>query len=408
MNKTTIKQSALCTMTKAIFLSAMTMASLTTSAQQAIFDKLNTTSPEVHADGSVTLRLLAPKADTVTVTGDFKPVDWQTLPMTRNEQGLWSVTVPALPAEMYMYAFNVDGVRTIDPGNTYVNRDVTTLSNIFVVSHEQGDKGYNYKSNATPHGNVAKVWYDSPTLKMTRRMTVYTPAGYDGKKRYPVLYLLHGMGGHENAWAEQGRAAQIMDNLIAQGKAKPMIVVMPNGNPNCEAAPGEWTPGLYTPGHWTIKQKAAATMEDSFDDIVKYVDTHYRTIAKREGRAVCGLSMGGGHTFGISLLMPRTFNYYGLFSAAPSFHNAMHGKKLDDVLKTDTQIQQRIAALRDSKPQLYWIGIGKTDFLLESNNTLRSYFDSVGMPYEYYENEGGHIWRNWRIYLDMFAQKLFK
>ena len=187
-----------------------------------------------------------------------------------------------------------------------------------------------------------------------------------------------------------------------------MIVVMPNGNPNCEAAPGEWTPGLYTPGHWTIKQKAAATMEDSFDDIVKYVDTHYRTIAKREGRAVCGLSMGGGHTFGISLLMPRTFNYYGLFSAAPSFRNAMHGKKLDDVLKTDTQIQQRIAALRDSKPQLYWIGIGKTDFLLESNNTLRSYFDSVGMPYEYYENEGGHIWRNWRIYLDMFAQKLFK
>ena len=139
-------------------------------------------------------------------------------------------------------AFNVDGVRTIDPGNTYVNRDVTTLSNIFVVSHEQGDKGYNYKSNATPHGNVAKVWYDSPTLKMTRRMTVYTPAGYDGKKRYPVLYLLHGMGGDENAWAELGRAAQIMDNLIAQGKAKPMIVVMPNGNPNCEAAPGEWTP----------------------------------------------------------------------------------------------------------------------------------------------------------------------
>ena len=372
MNKTTIKQSARCTMTTAIFLSAMTMASLTTSAQQAIFDKLNTTSPEVHADGSVTLRLLAPKADTVTVTGDFKPVDWQTLPMTRNEQGLWSVTVPALPAEMYMYAFNVDGVRTIDPGNTYVNRDVTTLSNIFVVSHEQGDKGYNYKSNATPRGNVAKGWSDSPTLKMTRRMTVYTPAGYDGKKRYPVLYLLHGMGGDENAWAELGRAAQIMDNLIAQGKAKPMIV------------------------------------EDSFDDIVKYVDTHYRTIAKREGRAVCGLSMGGGHTFGISLLMPRTFNYYGLFSAAPSFHNAMHGKKLDDVLKTDTQIQQRIAALRDSKPQLYWIGIGKTDFLLESNNTLRSYFDSVGMPYEYYENEGGHIWRNWRIYLDMFAQKLFK
>lgn len=393
---------------KGLLAVALVAASLTASAQQAIFDKLNTTSPEIHPDGRVTFRLYAPEAKKVEVTGDFKPTDWQTLPMERSSEGLWTVTTPVLPAEMYMYSFTVDGVRTIDPGNSYVNRDVTTLSNIFLITHSTGDKGYDYRFNATPHGNVARVWYDSPTLKMHRRMTVYTPAGYDGKKRFPVLYLLHGMGGDENAWAELGRAAQIMDNLIAAGKAKPMIVVMPNGNPNCEAAPGDWAAGLYTPGHWTIKQKAAATMEESFGDIVAFVDKHYRTIAKREGRAVCGLSMGGGHTYGISLLTPRDFDYYGLFSAAPGFVYTMNEKTFDEVLAADSTLQERMAALCASRPRLYWIGIGKDDFLYKDNATLRRYLDSINMPYEYFENEGGHIWRNWRIYLEIFAQKLFK
>lgn len=393
---------------KSLLAVALVAVSLTASAQQAIFDKLNTTSPEIHPDGRVTFRLYAPEAKKVEVTGDFKPTEWQTLPMERSSEGLWTVTTPVLPAEMYLYSFTVDGVRTVDPGNSYVNRDVTTVSNIFVVTHSVGDKGYDYEFNATPHGNVAKVWYDSPTLKMRRRMTVYTPAGYDGKKRFPVLYLLHGMGGDENAWSELGRAAQIMDNLIASGRAKPMIVVMPNGNPNCEAAPGDWSAGLYTPGHWTIKQKAAATMEESFGDIVAFVDKHYRTIAKREGRAVCGLSMGGGHTYGISLLTPRDFDYYGLFSASPGFVYTMKEKTFDEVLATNSTLQERMAALNASHPRLYWIGIGKDDFLYKDNATLRRYLDSINMPYEYFENEGGHIWRNWRIYLEVFAQKLFK
>lgn len=396
-------------MRKTLLAATALLMSLGMSAQQAIFDKQNATSPQVNADHTVTFRLFAPDAKSVTVTGDFKPTDWERLDMKRDERGMWSVTTPALPPELYMYSFTVDGVRTTDPSNAYVNRDTQTLSNIFIVSGDKGDKGSLYSFNDTPHGNVAKVWYDSPQLKMHRRMTVYTPAAYDGKKKMPVLYLLHGMGGDENAWSELGRAVQIIDNLIAEGKAEPMIVVMPNGNPNCEAAPGEWSAGLYTPGHWTIKRQAVMSMEESFMDIVRYVDSHYRTIARREGRAVCGLSMGGGHTFALSLLYPDTFDYYGLFSAAPGFSSVVENKKdFAQALDTETALQQRIARLQKSQPRLYWMGIGETDFLIKDNEALNAYLNKIGMPHEYYKNTGGHIWRNWRIYLSMIAQKLFK
>jgi enterochelin esterase family protein len=232
-------------------------------------------------------------------------------------------------------------------------------------------------------------------------MTVYLPAAYDGKKRFPVMYLLHGHGGDETAWGDLGRASQIMDNLIAEGKCVPMIVVMPNGNPTCNAAPGWWHEGMYTPDGNAFNQRGAkATMEESFLDIVKYIDSHYQTIAKREGRAVTGLSMGGGHTFGISRLYPETFDYYGLQSAATRM--AFGGS--DNQAKFDEQM----ARLFNSKPKLYWIAIGKEDFLMQMNNDLRKYLDEKGYKYEYYENDGGHIWRNWRIYLTMFAQKIFK
>ena len=160
---------------------------------------------------------------------------------------MWSYTTAVLSPELYSYAFNVDGLNINDPANIYMNRDISTYSNIFIITKTKGDKGYLYSVNEVPHGNLAKVWYESPTLKMQRRMTIYTPAGYDKGKAYPVLYLLHGAGGDENAWSELGRASQIMDNLIATGKAKPMIVVMPNGNPDCQAAPGEWSKGMYKP-----------------------------------------------------------------------------------------------------------------------------------------------------------------
>ena len=315
---------------------------------------------------------------------------------------------------MYSYTFNIDGMTGVkDPANIYVNRDIVSFTNIFIISNEKGDKGDLYKVNEVPHGNLSKVWYDSPTLKMQRRMTVYTPAGYDKGGKYPVLYLLHGAGGDENAWSELGRAAQILDNLIATGKAKPMIVVMPNGNPNCQAAPGEWSFGMYTPGFRDggsgPRTPAVASIPESFMDIVNYMDKNYRTVKSRAGRAVCGLSMGGGHTFHISLLYPNTFDYYGLFSAGLHLGgNQIQGASFADQIKADPNFAQQSAKLFASKPKLYWMGMGKTDFLYQSTVDLRNYWDSKGYDYEYVETDGGHIWRNWRIYLTMFAQKIFK
>ena len=395
--------------------------SLTAMAQEALFNSSNVKSPVINDDGTVTFNLYAPKAVKVTVEGDFLPkviIDTPFGPqesqgkaeLKEGANGVWSYTTDKLQPELYSYAFTVDGLRMNDPANVYMNRDITTYTSIFIITEKEGDKGNLYSVNEVPHGNLSKVWYDSPQLQMKRRMTVYTPAGYeDSKEKYPVMYLLHGAGGDENAWSELGRAAQIMDNLIAQGKAKPMIIVMTNGNPNCQAAPGEWSKGMYVPSFMGHTGKAVNSMEGSFMDVVKYVDSHYRTIKKRAGRAVCGLSMGGGHTFAISRLYPETFDYYGLFSAGLHLNGTIDPKApFYEQLKTTTEAQNQLEKLFKSNPKLYWIAIGKTDFLYKSNEDLRKYLTEKNYKYEYVETDGGHIWRNWRIYLTDFAQKLFK
>ena len=390
-------------------------------AQQALFGGNEIVSPEVKADGSVVFRLYAPKAVKVEVTGDFLPQVKISTPMGEVEQpgvaamqegkdGVWTYTTAPLEPELYYYTFRVDGMTYLDPSNVYMCRDIATYTNIFIVEKTPGDTGDLYSVNDVPHGNVAKVWYDSPTLKAKRRMTVYTPAGYDKGGRYPVLYLLHGAGGDEDAWPTLGRAAQILDNLIAAGKAKPMIVVMPNGNANCEAAPGEWSKGMYKPtfmGH--MASKPVASTEESFPDIVKYVEKNYRTLKGKKNRAICGLSMGGGHSFAISKLYPDMFDYVGLFSAAiPMKGNNDPQQTTLERMNNDPEFARQMAALFGAHPKLYWIAIGKTDFLYKANADYRKYLDSKGYPYEYLETEGGHIWRNWRIYLGLFAQKIFQ
>ena len=401
------------------------MCCMSAPAQEKLFDRANVQSPVVNPDGTVTFNLFAPKAVKVEVTGDFLPTRTVEIPgrgsydapgvaaLTEGPDGVWTYTTGKLAPEMYSYTFNIDGMTGVkDPANIYVNRDIVSFTNIFIVSEQKGDKGDLYRVNEVPHGNLSKVWYNSPTLKMQRRMTIYTPPGYDKGGKYPVLYLLHGAGGDENAWSELGRAAQILDNLIATGKAKPMIVVMPNGNPNCQAAPGEWSWGMYTPGFGNSgtgpKEPAVATIPASFMDIVNYVDANYRTVKKREGRAVCGLSMGGGHTFAISLAYPTMFDYYGLFSAGLHLGTGSRNQSFAEQIKNDPDFAQQSARLFGSKPKLYWMGMGKTDFLYQSTVDLRDYWDSKGYKYEYVETDGGHIWRNWRIYLTMFAQKIFK
>lgn len=300
--------------------------------------------------------------------------------------------------ELYSYTYLVDSLRINDPNNVYMLRDVASVSNIFIIPGERADL---YRVSNVPHGTISKVWYDSPSLGMSRRMTVYTPAGYEkGGRRYPVFYLLHGMGGDENAWAELGRAAQILDNLIASGKAEPMIVVMTNGNASQEAAPGETSSGLVPP---TIRlpKTMDGSFEASFPEVVDFIDSNYRTLADKSHRAIAGLSMGGFHSLGISREYPDMFDYVGLFSAAI--------KPNDDVKSpVYTDIDRKLKTQFDRKPALYWIAIGNTDFLYDANTQYRRILDEKGYPYVYYETPDGHIWKNWRIYLTEFVPKLFR
>jgi len=384
--------------------SLMAMGSV---AQQQLGQRPRVSSPVVNVDGTVTFKFYDPTAQSVSVVGDFNETGRQQLSMQKQANGVWTTTTGVLAPELYSYSLTVDGQRFVDPANSYVNRDISTLSNIFIVSQSASDKGHLYAVNNVPHGTLSRVWYDSPTLGQQRRMTIYLPPTYDGTKRFPVMYLLHGHGGDETAWCDLGRASQIMDNLIAEGKCVPMIVVMPNGNPSCNAAPGWWHEGMYTPDGNAFNQRGAkSTMEESFMDIVNFVDTHYQTIKKRSARAVTGLSMGGGHTFGIARLYPEVFDYYGLQSAACRMPKELLPSTPNSRLNDDFDGQ--MARLFASKPKLFWIAIGRDDFLMEMNTELRQYLDAHHYPYEYYENDGGHIWRNWRIYLTMFAQKIFK
>ena len=366
-------------------------------AQQALWGGPKLLSPEIHENKTVTFRIKAPKAVKVQVLGDF--LSKGVADLVENKEGVWEYTTPEpLAPELYSYAFVVDGLKVNDPNNVYMIRDVATVNNIFIVGGERADL---YKVNKVPHGSVAKVWYHSPSLGIDRRMTVYTPAGYETSgKRYPVFYLLHGMGGDENAWSELGRAAQILDNLIAQGKAEPMIVVMTNGNADLEAAPGESSLG-YMPPTTRLGKTMEGSFETHFPEVVKFIDKNYRTKANKKNRAIAGLSMGGFHSLHISKQYPDMFDYVGLFSAA-----IMPGKNATSPVYKDMEGKLKLQFAK--KPALYWIAIGKTDFLYKANREYRKLLDEKGYPYEYFENEDGHIWRNWRIYLTEFTPKLFK
>lgn len=393
-------------------------------AQQALFGGGEIKSPEINADHTVTFRIQAPKAVKVQVSGDFLP---ETLIDT--PQGKWAVSIPAdlvekngvweyttaapLEANYYTYNFIVDGKKELDMMNVFVNRDVKTLTNYFIVSNEKGDQGDLFTVNDVPHGTVRKCWYDSPSLGMKRRMTVYTPAGYEeSSKKYPVFYLLHGSGGDEEAWFTQGRVTQVLDNLIATGKAQPMILVMTNGNAYEEAAAGERAGGFEQPemvmGGVKPGMKEAA-FELSFPDVRKYVESHFRTLNDKSHRAIAGLSMGSFHTEHISKYYAGEYGYIGLFSGA-SAGDGRRGAAEAGTCPVYSNFDQQMANLfsKKNKPNLYYIAIGKTDFLKEGNDALLKYMDEKGYPYEYRETEGGHIWRNWRTYFIEFAQKVFK
>jgi enterochelin esterase-like enzyme len=360
-------------------------------------------SPEILPDKQVTFRLFAPKANEVTVSGEWMTGFGASVPLVKNDTGLWTLTVGPLNPELYGYTFSVDGVRMIDPDNVQVRRDGSRYESFMIVP---GKESALYSYNDVPHGTLEKRWYKSDVLGLTRRVYVYTPAGYEnGTGKYPVFYLLHGAGGDEDAWTTMGRAVEIMDNLIASGKAKPMIVVMTNGNANQSAAQNDMPPA---PAQRQLTMadymKYAGKFEASLvKDLMPFIDKNYRVYTDKDHRAIAGLSMGGGHTQTITNDNPSLFSYIGVFSMGIM----NFGVPPQDVDRLNKERDTKVEVLKNSGYKLYWIGCGKDDFVYDSVTNLRKTLDSHNFKYTYRESTGGHTWANWRIYLSEFAPQLF-
>ena len=343
-------------------------------------------SPEIQGD-SVTFRLKADYATVVKLSGSWMPNPYGgTIDMVRGENNVWSVKI-ALPApEIYTYNFVVDGVAVNDPQNIYVQRDGTRYLPMLIVP---GERTENY-GEATQHGTVSHPWYDSKLLGYSRRLTVYTPYGYEAnpKKKYTVLYLLHGAGGDEEAWISMGRTAQILDNLIEKGLAEPMIVVMPNGNPGQQAARTLGIPEKQM--NWRAPEFQNVYVRSLCEEIVPFIEKNFRAIAKPASRAIAGLSMGGGHTISASILYPEMFDYICPLSAAGQAS------------------AEQIAALKKAGVKLYFLACGDADFLFQGSQQLDKTLTEQGLDHVYFVSDGGHTWSNWRLYLNTFAPKLFK
>ncbi len=363
-------------------------------------------SPEILPDNKVTFRVYSKDAEKVTVSGEWLSGFGASEELVKNDTGMFSLTVGPLKPELYGYTFTVDGVNAIDPNNVQVRRDGTRYQSFFIIAGPESDL-YMQKIGV-PHGTISKVWYRSDVLDMDRRVYVYTPPGYEGSTgKYPVFYLLHGAGGDEDAWTNMGRAAQIMDNLIAGGKAKPMIVVMPNGNANQAGAQNE-VPPIPSQGEqgMAMYQRLAGKFEAHLvKDLVPFIEKNFRTQTGKDNRAIAGLSMGGAQTQTITNDNPGMFSYIGVFSMGIM---NMRQQSADEVAKLEKERDAKIEALKSSGYKLYWIGVGKDDFVYQSVINLRNTLDKHNFKYVYRESTGGHTWANWRIYLSEFAPMLFK
>lgn len=428
---------------KYLFLGLL-MLPLVASAQPKIM-------PTTH---TVTFTYRNDTAKEVVITGSFLPRKTFWTPagifghdgeaeMTK-KNGVWTYTSASLPSEMYTYRFFIDGDDdrpALDPLNPDTVRDVADFFNFFIIP---GNPGSNYFDERIPHGTLTAHWYDSTVPETPRRrLLVYTPSGYEHGGRYPVLYLLHGSGGDETSWSQYGRACQILDHLIAQKRCVPMIVVMPNGIADRAAAPG-YDPQDKRPVTSKNVESMMGAVERSFvPDIVNYIDSHYRTLADKDHRAIAGLSLGGLQTLATAANNPGVFGYVGLFSAQTTnglkdkdfkkvkrftkrmmnLHKNMPfltkgglGKKMmgpaDDLHNGDitiydsigTKLRRQFAAGVD----LYYIAVGRDDFVKKLNDDFRQRLDTLSLPYTYHETDGGHSWENWRKYLMDFVVRIFK
>jgi enterochelin esterase family protein len=350
---------------------------------------------EVAPDHKVTFRIYAPKASEVTVAGDFGNGK-----LTKDDNGIWSTTVGPLVPDFYTYTFRIDGVRTIDPRNPMIKPGLGSVDSMFLVP---GPEAAFEEHKEVPHGQVRVDWYRSKTLGVERSLRVYTPPGYDGtSEHYPVFYLLHGAGDDDAGWSTVGRAGFILDNLLAEKKALPMIVVMPNGSLPRPANMPAFTPGAPPSPEARAAMQAAQNRftDELLKDIVPFVEKHYRALPGRENRAIAGLSMGGGQTLRVLLAHPGEFGYVALFSAATFRGNAEEFEKQNESFFKDAEKLNKTLKLLS-------ISCGDKDFLIEGSRALAELLEKHGIKHELHVSGGGHTWINWRHYLNELAPKLF-
>ncbi|MBN1420221.1 MAG: esterase [Planctomycetes bacterium] len=345
-------------------------------------------SPEVSSDRKVTFRILAPNAESVRLGGSDIPGVGRGAEMTKGDEGVWAVTLGPLPPGAYRYNFNVDGVSVIDPRSPSTSESNNNVWSLVVVPGSDL-----MDARDVPHGAVAEITYRSTSLGRDRRMHIYTPPGYEaGDGRYPVFYLLHGASDSDDSWTSVGRAGFILDNLIAAGKAKPMVVVMPAGHA----------------GPFSFGARVDEFAKDFLNDIMPYVEKNYRVHTDRAHRAMAGLSMGGAQTLNVGFSRLDAFAYLGVFSSG-IFGIAGGGP---GGAAGPAWEEQHKSALEDAEAKkglkLLWFATGKDDFLVETSRRTVDLFKKHGFAPVYRETEGGHTWLNWRDYLIEFAPQLFR
>lgn len=362
-------------------------------------------SPEVLPDHRVAIRIYAPRAEAVSVGGDWVAQGRGAAgTLEKDDRGVWSITVGPLVPDYYTYTLTVDGVRTLDPGNARVKIGVSSLENILVVP---GPEMAFSDNRQVPHGEVRQAWYWSEKLNEMRRMHVYTPPGYEtSDARYPVLYLIHGGGDEDSGWTTIGRANFIMDNLLAAGRAKPMIVVMPNGSVNLPGVTMGQSRGIAADGRPDMSEAISALHdafgEDLLTNVIPYVEKHYRVQANQAGRALAGLSMGGAETLRNGPPNMDKFAYLGVFSMGWHDHLNPDFETRNAEFFADPARTNRLV-------RLFWIASGKDDALIgDGAKRLSDLLTRRGINNEYHETDGGHTWINWRVYLRDFAPKLFQ
>ena len=354
-------------------------------------------SPEVLGDRRVVIRIYAPKASDVTLRGDWMEGP-DLVALKKDETGVWSATVGPLAPDFYSYTLTVDGVRTLDPKNPTIKQGIASVDNMFYLP---GPESAFEDNRQVPHGEVRQVWYSSSTLGTARRLHVYTPPGYDGSvTRYPVLYLLHGGGDDDSGWSTIGRAGFILDNLLAEKKAAPMLIVMPNGSlPRPADVP------VPTPG--TAPDPAVRTrMEERFTseltkDVIPTIEQRYRVITDAASRAIAGLSMGGGQTLRVATAHADRFGYVAIWSAglAPA-----RTAEFETQAASFLQNPQRV----NTGFRLLSIAVGDKDFTLEGSKNLAAVLEKHGIEHRVHISGGGHTWLNWRHYLNDLLPQLFK